>query len=210
MTDMMRRMKMIGLRVVMCDPAGKVSPFNDEYDIRNDPFAIVGTQFDINNYKIKWRLAKQFKKDSFQNVAMYLKNVKKKINPNFIGLETNNNGKDILKLFHTKYHLNYIHGVNMSSNLTESTMQKGYSVDKNFMVPWFKEKYEEGMMEFPENPTEDMQEFMNQIPKIIPVMTANGSTTYKAYRNQHDDLFLAALHCCNVIRLFMEQQERLK
>ena len=204
------RMRMIGLKVVMCDPAGKVTPFHDDYDIRNDPFAIIGAQFDISNYKIKWRLAKQFKRDSFQNVAMYLKDVKKKIKPNFIGMETNNNGGDILKLFHKQYHLNYIKGVTMSNNLTEEARDKGYAVDKNFITKWFKEKYEEGMFEFPKSPTEDMQEFMNQIPKIIPVMTANGSTTYKAHRGQHDDLFVAALHCCNIIRLFIDQQERLK
>lgn len=201
---------MIGLRVIMCDPAGKVSPFNATYDIKNDPFAVIGAQFDIQRYKIQWRLAKQFKKDSFQNVAMYLKDVKKKVNPNFMGMETNNNGKDILNLFHKKYHLNYIQGVTMSGELTEKTRNKGYTVDKPFITKWFKEKHEEGMMEFPENPKDDMQEFMNQIPKIVPIMTANGSTTYKAYRNQHDDLFVAALHCCNVIRLFIEQQERLK
>jgi len=203
-------MKMIGLKVVMCDPAGKVSPFNDDYDIKNDPFGIIGAEFDLNNYKIRWRLAKQFKKDSFQNVAMYLKDVKNRVKPNFMGLETNNNGLDILKLFHKKYKLNYIHGVTMSGNLTEKTRSKGYSVDKTFITKWFKKKHEEGMFEFPKNPTEDMIEFMNQIPKIIPIMTANGSTTYKAYRNQHDDLFVAALHCCNIIRLFIEEQERLK
>lgn len=208
MTDI-KRMKMIGLRVVMCDPAGKVSPFNDGHDIRNDPFAVVGAQFDIQKYKIQWRLAKQFKRDSFQNVAMYLKGVKKKVNPNFMGMETNNNGKDILKLFNQKYKLG-IHGVTMSNNLTEKTRTMGYAVDKNFITHWFKERYDDNMMEFPENPTEDMKEFMEQIPKIVPVMTANGSTTYKAYRGQHDDLFVAALHCCNIIRLFIEEQERMK
>ena len=201
---------MIGLKVVMSDPAGKVTPFNDDYDIKHDPFGIIGAEFDLNKYKIRWRLAKQFKKDSFQNVAMYLKGIKKRINPNFMGMETNNNGKDILKLFHKKYKLNYIHGVTMSGELTEETRSKGYAVDKNYITNWFKDRMKEGMFEFPRNPTADMQEFMDQIPKIVSVMTANGSTTYKAYRGQHDDLFLAALHCCNIIRLFIEQQERLK
>ena len=200
---------MIGLKVVMSDPAGKVSPFNDDYDIKHDPFGIMGAEFDLENYKIRWRLAKQFRKDSFQNVAMYLKSVQKKIKPNFMGMETNNNGKDILKLFHRKYHLTYIKGVNMSGELSEKTRSKGYSVDKSFMVRWFAKRYEDGMMEFPDNPTPDMKEFMEQIPKIVPVMTGNGSTTYRAHRGQHDDLFMAGLHCCNVIRLFIEQQERL-
>jgi hypothetical protein len=201
---------MIGLKVVMSDPAGKVSPFNDDYDIRNDPFAIIGAEFDINKYKIRWRLAKQFKKDSFQNVAMYLKEIKKRVKPNFMGMETNNNGKDILKLFHQKYKLNYIHGVTMSGELTAKTRQKGYAVDKGFIANWFKQKLDEGMMEFPNNPTGDMQAFIDQIPTIVSVPTPSGSVNYKAHRGQHDDLFVAGLHCCNIIRLFIEEQERLK
>jgi len=200
---------MIGLKVIMCDPAGKISPFND-YDIKNDPFGIVGAEFSLNEFKIRWRLAKQFKKESFANVARYLDEAKKRIGPNFVGMETNNNGADILQLFRRKYGLAYITGVSMSNNLNEDTRGKGYSTDKNFMTNWFRTTLAEGMHEFPENPTSDMKEFIEQIPKIVPVMTPNGGTTYKAYRGQHDDLFTAALHCCNIIRLFIEQQERLK
>lgn len=207
---MTRVRMMIGLRVVMCDPAGKVTPFHDTYDIKNDPFAVVGAQFNLEKYKIQWRLAKQFKKDSFQNVAMYLKGIKRKVKPNIMGMELNNNGKDILKLFHQKYNMTHIKGVTMSNNLTDETKSRGYAVDKNDIIHWFKTTYEQGMHEFPKNPTSDMQEFINQIPKIVPVLTANGSTTYKAMRGQHDDLFLAGLHCCNIIRLFIEQQERMK
>ena len=206
---MWKRITLIGLSVVIGDPAGKLSPFN-EFDIRNDPFGIMGAQFDLKDYKIRWRLAKQFKKDSFANVASYMMKIKKKVRPNFMGLETNNNGGDILKLFHRKYGLTYIHGINMSNNLTEKTRSKGFSTDKNFMTHWFKEKMNDGLFEFPDSPTEDMQEFIDQIAKIVPVMTSNGSTTYRAYRGQHDDLFMAGLHVCNIIRLFIEEQEKLK
>ena len=205
----MWRMRMIGLRVIACDPAGKMSPFND-YDIKNDPFGIMGAEFSLKDYKIRWRLAKQFKRDSFANVARYLQSVKEKTSPNLVCMETNNNGADILKLFHRKYGMTYITGITMSSDLTEKTRSKGYATDKNQMVHWLKETLDDGMHEFPKKPTKDMIEFQNQIQKIVPVMTANGTTTYRAHRCQHDDLFTAGLHACNIVRLFIEQQERMK
>jgi len=55
-----------------------------------------------------------------------------------------------------------------------------------------------------------MQTLIDQIPQIAAITTANGSTTYKAQRGRHDDLFMAALHCCNFVRLFIEQQERMR
>ena len=195
----------------MIDPSGTLSPYNDDtIEIKHDPLGIIGAQFDLDRYKIQWKMAKQFTNDKFVNVAKYLKKVKRDINPNFMGMETNNQGGEILKLFHRKYDMKYIHGVNMSGELTEVTRAKGYSMDKPFMIDWFKKRKQEGMFEFPEVPTKDMQEFIDQIPKIVQSHTANGSTTYKAYRNQHDDLFMAALHCSNIIRLFIEEQERLK
>ncbi len=106
--------------------------------------------------------------------------------------------------------MTWLHGVSTSANLTEKTRDMGYSMDKIFMVKWIAEKQEEGMFEFPINPTKDMEELQNQIPQIVKVPTPNGGYTYKAQRGRHDDLFLAFMHCCNFIRLFIAQQERLK
>ena len=189
---------MNGLSVVVGDPG------------KTDPFGIMGAQYDSFTNKIRWKLAKQFKHESYFTVAHYLKKIKETINPDFMGIETNNKGKRLLRLFHDKYNLTYIQGINMSNNLTISTRDKGYSTDKNYMIHWMKEKLDDGMFEFPDTPTKDMQEFIDQFPKIVSNVTPNGSTTYKAHRSQHDDLFMAGLHCCNVIRLFIDQQERLK
>jgi len=94
--------------------------------------------------------------------------------------------------------------------MTEKARQMGYAMDKPFMVEWFKEKMDEQMFSFPGTPSKDMQELIDQIPKITRFMSPSGKTSYKAYRNQHDDLFMAALHCTNYIRLFIDQQARLK
>jgi hypothetical protein len=136
--------------------------------------------------------------------------MKQLIKPNFVGIETNNKGKKLLQLYKTKYNMTWLHGVSTSGEMTDESRAKGFSMDKPFMVKWFAEKQQEGLFEFPAEPTKDMQELMDQIPLIASVRTAGGSSTYKAIRGRHDDLFVAALHCCNFIRLFIEQQERLR
>ena len=103
----------------------------------------------------------------------------------------------------------WLHGVNTSANLTDETRSKGYSMDKPYMVKWFAQKQDEDFFEFPDIPSKDMQTLIDQIPQIAAIPTANGSTTYKAQRGRHDDLFMAALHCCNFVRLFIKQQEKL-
>ncbi len=191
---------MIGLKVVMGDPGRSA-----------DPFGIVGAQYNLNKHKIQFKLAKQFIKKPYSQPAKYFRNIHHKIKPNFMGIELNNRGKKLLKLWHSeKYNMKYIHGVNTSANLTEKTRQKGYSMDKPFMVEWFKEQQKLGLFEFPSIPSPDMQELIDQIPQIVAMKTLTGATTYRAQRGRHDDLFMAALHCCNFIRLFIEQQERLK
>lgn len=191
---------MISLRVIMGDPGRSV-----------DAFAWVGAQLKLNTeYKIEFKLAKQFFKTPYRIVAEYAKEIDALYKPNFMGIETNNRGKDVLSLFHRKYNLTFIQGISTSANLTERTRQMGFAMDKPFMVQWFKEKMNEGMFSWPAAPTKDMQKLINQIPKITEFKSPSGQTRYAAYRGQHDDLFMAALHCCNFIRLFIEQQARLK
>jgi hypothetical protein len=193
---------MIGLKVVMGDPSDLTG---------SDAFAWVGASFNLSDYKIKFRLAKQFWNESFSDVAKYANNVKKSIQPNFVGMEVNRkDDKKTLDLFQTTYRMPWMKGINTSSGLTAETRAKGFTMDKPFMVKWFKEKLDEHMIIFPTNPTKDMQELIDQIPKISQFMTPGGQTSYKAYRGQHDDLFMAALLCCNFIRLFIEQQEQLR
>jgi len=202
---------MIGIKVVMGDPSGTLDNLNNNTpDIQHDPFGIIGVLYNHDIHKIQFKLAKEFTNTNYSVIAAYLKKVKQNIKPNFMGLETNNRGNNILKLFREQYGMRYMYGVNTSADLTEETNQKGFTMDKNFMVKWFVEKREEGLFEFPLSPTKDMQKFIYQIPQIVAMKTLTGATSYKAQRGRHDDLFMAALHCCNFIRLFIDQQERLK
>ncbi len=191
---------MIGLKVIMGDP-GRTT----------DAFAWVGAQLKLDTkFKIEFRLAKQFFKTPYGTVADYAKKIHELYKPNFMGIETNNRGKEVLSLFHRKYDLTFLQGVSTSANLTEKTRQMGFAMDKPYMVGWFKEQMDIGALSFPGVPSKDMQELIDQIPKIVSMPSLTGQTTYKAMRGQHDDLFIAALLCCNFIRLFIDQQARLK
>jgi len=172
----------------------------------------VGAQLKLDSSNtIEFKLAKQFWKEEHKNVAAWAKKTYKSIKPNFMGLESNRkDDKYILKLYRTKYGMNYLQGVNTSTNLTEKTRQMGYTMDKVAQTYWLQEKMKAGEIKFPSMPSKDMQEFIDQIPQIVPMMTQGGQTTVKATRGRHDDLYIAGLHCTNVIRLFIEQQERLK
>jgi hypothetical protein len=190
---------LIGLKVICGDPARS-----------GDAFAWVGAYFDLSNFEIKFKLAKQFWKTPYAIVASWAMDMHKQIKPNYMAIEINGRGKEVLSLFTGKYKMDYMQGITTSAGLTERTRQMGFAMDKTFMVQWFKEAQEKGMLKFPSHPGKDMQEFMDQIAKIVEVKTLTGQTSYRAHRGQHDDLFMAGLFCCNFIRLFIDQQARLK
>lgn len=196
----------------MGDPSGTLDNLGNPgiSDVRNDPFGIVGLLYNHDKHKIQFKLAKEFKDVNYSIIARYLQQVKKTIRPNFMGLETNNRGTSILKLFRSTYGLDFLHGVNTTGDMTPEKRQKGYSMDKNFMVKWFIQKSKEGLFEFPLAPTPDMVKLIDQIPQIVAIKTMTGATSYKAQRGRHDDLFMAMLHALNFIRLFIDQQERLR
>jgi len=194
---------MIGFTVIMGDPSELLG---------GDAFAWVGAQLKLDgNNTIEFKLAKQFWNGDLANVARYARRVYRLVKPNIMGLETNRRiDKQIHMTLRKKYKMPWLQSVIKSNNLTAKTRQMGYALDTNHQVHWLKDKMEAGEVSFPAVPSKDMEELIDQWPKIVEMPTLSGGTTYKAARGQHDDLFVAALHCSNVIRLFIEQQERLK
>lgn len=185
------------IKIVMGDPGR-----------RNDPFGIVGIELDMDTHTIKPKLARQFTKTKYGVVADYILTVKKTIRPNIIGLETNNRGKRVLSIFATKYNLKLV-GINTSANLTTKTLERGLAMDKPYMIGWLKEQLQNHIIKFPSKPTVEMQVLITQIHQIVGIRTPNGSTTYKAQRGRHDDLFMAFLLCCHMARLYIRRQEML-
>lgn len=204
-------MSLIGqIRIVMGDPSGTLKPFDLLSDnITNDPFGIVGIQADLIQKKIHVKLARQLKNTKFSSVANEFHSIKDRIKPHFMGLETNNRGKEVLKLFKTKYHLS-LHGVSTSSNLTDQTRENGYAMDKPFMINWFAEQKQDHNILFPEKPTHDMSELITQVSEISRFKSLNGSESYKRIRGRHDDLFMALLLCCHIALLYMKRHDSLK
>ncbi len=194
---------MIGFTTIMGDPSELLG---------GDAFAWVGAQLKLDGSNtIEYKLAKQFWTGNLSNVANYAKRVYKLVQPNVMGMETNRRvDKQIHMTLRKKYKMPYLESVIKSNDLTEKTRQMGYTLDTNYQVHWLKDKMEAGEVSFPAVPSKDMQELMDQFPKIVEMHTPTGGTTHKAHRGQHDDLFVAALHCSNVIRLFIDQQDRLK
>lgn len=180
------------IKIVMGDPGR-----------HNDPFAIVGIEYDTETKNIYPKLARQFVRSKYGIVAEFLLAVKKSQRPNFMGLETNNRGGNVLKLFETKYNLK-MNGVYTGFDLNEETMLKGKSMDKPYMIKWFKENIDRVI--FPEVRSADMSELLNQMNQIVGIRTASGHMMYKAQRGRHDDLFMALLLSLHIVMVHEKRE----
>jgi len=184
---------MKSIRVLVGDP-GKT----------NDPFGIIGEVGTWPEKKIYITYAKQFIKQKYTVVANHFGKIQKKIKPDIILMEKNFDYENVSKAF-AYLPIQY---VTTSANLKEETRNKGFAVDKPFMINWLKGKKKSHDILFSDNPTKDMQILIDQYPQIVPILTAGGYT-YKAMRGRHDDLFMAHLIGANFIRLWWDRMDGL-
>ena len=180
------------VRIIMGDPGSTA-----------DPFAIVGIELDLETGNIEVKMAKQFIKTEYGIVAQYFKKLQRTIKPHFMGIETNNRGKEVQKLFHEKYDVK-VAGIHTSSHMSEKKRHEGKSMDKPFTVQWLKKYMGKGHIKFLSTNNKDMKELLTQIGLISSITTLSGGITYKAHSGRHDDLFMALLLCCHIARLYME------
>ncbi len=187
--------------IVMTDPAES-----------SDPTGIIGIHGNFETQKIHVKLAKQFKdKDKnlrLSNTANFLIAIKKTIHPDFMGAETNNDGVEIIKKL--KRLGISLYGISTSANLTDETRTKGISMDKPFMIDWFKKQKEKHNILFSSEPSQDMQECIDQISEIAEIKTPGGKSSHKRLRGRHDDLFMALLLCCHVFLVLYQKWEELQ
>ena len=185
--------------IVMGDPAES-----------GDPTGIVGITGNFMTKKIHVKLAKQFKQRDknvrLQKTGEYLLRVRKKIHPDFMGMESNNDGKEIIGKLNL-IPLMKLTSINTSANLADETRLRGYSMDKPLMVEWFANQKKLHNIVFADDTKGDMQELIDQIGMIVSGKSPGGSTTFKAARNRHDDLFLALLLCCHVFLVYLNRWE---
>lgn len=183
------------LKVVIGDPARS-----------GDAFGVAGLEGLYPEKLIHIRHAKQFIDEKYSVVAQHFLHLQKKIDPDIMCIEMNYRGKKLLSLFRTKYKLPII-GINTSANLTEQTRKKGYSMDKPFMMRWYAEQQRIHRILYPENRTADMDELINQDNEMIGITQPSGHVSFKRKRSRHDDLFMAKLIGCNIIRIWWDKME---
>jgi len=185
----------MNLEVVSGDPARS-----------GDAFGIVGLEGLYPQKLIYIRHAKQFIKESYSVVARHFTLLQKKIDPDVMCIEMNYRGKKLLPLFRTKYNLPMI-GINTSANLTIQTRKKGKTMDKPFMMKWYSTQQRLHRILYPQKRTADMEELINQDNEMVGIIQPSGHTSYKRKRGRHDDLFMAKLIGCNIIRRWWEECE---
>ena len=187
----MKSTGMKNLRLIIGDP-GK----------SNDPFGVIGLQATWPEKKIYTRYARQFKKESYDKVAKHFEILQKKIKPHLILIEKNFDYENVSKAFRN-LPITY---TTTSSNLTEKSRAKGWSVDKPYMIGWLKTEYKKHTIQYPKVKSADMNELINQQIQIVGITAPSGHVSYKAQRGRHDDLFMAKLIGCNAVRIWWDQQ----
>lgn len=167
-----------------------------------DAFGVSGLQGTWPERKIYIRHTKQFWHTPYNTVANHFSILQKKVKPDMILIEKNFDYDNVSKAF-AALPITY---VSMSSNLTEKTRDKGWSVDKPYMIGWLQAEYKRHTIQYPKKQSSDMAELINQQNEIVGITGPSGHTSYKRTRNRHDDLFTSKLIGCNAIRLWWERQ----
>ena len=174
--------------------------------LKNDPWGIVGVEWDNKTDKIQVKLAKQFKGTNLNVISDFIYRVHNDINPDIHTIETNGIGRDIYsRMTRSTHDFRWLQPVSTSGEMTESARRLGHAMDKPFMVNWFKEQKKLGNILFPIEAQKDMKELERQIAEFVSLRTLNGSISYKRMRGRHDDLIMALLMACNIVRLHKER-----
>ena len=153
--------------------------------------------------EIHYRYAKEFKRKSYDVVAKHFRRIAKVINPHMILLEDNFEKDNVNKAFKKNgINVNWIHS---SANLTDEKKRQYHSLDKPFVVEWLAEQRRLKRVFYADNKKDDMDVLVIQTDSIISFMTQNGSTTYRATRGRHDDLYICSIIFANFVRIWWDE-----
>jgi len=171
-----------------------------------DAFGIVGLEGTYPDKKIYVRHARQFKRKSYNTIANYFFELNNKVKFNMMLLEKNFDYENLLKAF-SKLDIKY---VTTTGNLSEKNRPLGWAVDKPFMMNWMRNQYRLHNIQYPTGKkSDDIKELINQQNEMDGITAPSGHISYKRTRGRHDDLFMAKLIGCNVIRIWWEEQRLL-
>ncbi len=186
------------LRILIGDPG--VTP---------DFFGVIGLEATHPEKKIYTRHAQRFKKKPdeskqqyYNRVANHFSKLHNKLHFDLIILEKNFDYEEVSKAF-ARLPITY---VTTLTQLTTKTRQKGFSIDKNFMIKWLKTEYKNHTIQLPSIHSDEIKELINQRNEISGITGPSGHTSFKRQRNRHDDLFMPELIGCNAIRIWWDEQ----
>ena len=149
---------------------------------------------------------------SFDDVAQDMLPLINQVQPHYFGLETNNEGREAINAF--RRHDIGVQEITTVGRLSEENRRKAIDrMDKSHTVQWFVQcaksppTKKPAFIYFPNKPSDHMIVLQEQIQMIQVYLTPNGSFTYKAMSNRHDDLFMSFLMCCHVARIHIERTD---
>ena len=179
----------------------------------NDRFAFVGAslhhteKLERHFWRINLKFARQYQKTTFEGVAADMSPIIRKVRPDFIGLESNNEGKQALAAFHQQGHTQ-TKSIFTTGTMTAANRKKKWeSMDKPYTINWLRRcaaadgpENAPAFIAAPLKPSPQMRVLLEQITMIKQYRTHTGEFSYKAISSRHDDLFMAFLLCCHVAR----------
>jgi len=180
--------------------------------ITPDFFGVIGQEATWPEKKIYTRHAQRFKikpdetkQSYYARVAYHFHKLHNKLNFDLILLEKNLIVSFDYELISKAFANLPITYVTTLSGLTAKTRQKGFTIDKNFMIDWLKNEYQKHTIQLPPIHSEEIKELINQRNEISGITGPSGHTSYKRKRGRHDDLFMPELIGCNAIRIWWDE-----
>ena len=181
----------------------------------NDRFAFTGVnlihriRFGRHFWRINVRFARQYMRTPFADVARDMEPLINHVQPHYFGMETNNEGREAINAFRSRGFSPQ--EITTVGRLSEENRQRRMDrMDKGHTVRWFVRcakappTKKPAFVYFPNKPSDHMKVLQEQIQMIQVYITPNGSITYKAMANRHNDLFMSFLMCCHVARVHIE------
>lgn len=165
-----------------------------------DPFGIVGVEYDTMESIIRIKFADRFKDKPFIYVAQQMYPFVQRVNPHYLCLETNNEGKQAIQAFKDAGLVNVL-GINTVSNLSGKNWDTKFdSMDKNRTTMVLNDLIKTEKLTFPRYATPEIRELVNELNQIESKITESGKVSYRARSSRHDDLYMALLLCIHVVR----------
>ena len=173
---------------------------------KTDPFGFIGVEYDTQKDIIYIKYVKQWKKQSYETVGYDIAQICKRARPKILAIEANNDGKEAIRVFEEIYNLS-ITPINTSSNITNQKIKdKGFTMNKTEIVKWFLAMKRQHKIVFPIKKNSNLLELERQISQFTRYWTLGKKETYKASSSGHDDLVMALLLCCHIVKKFIETE----